>query len=989
MKKICVISLLFLFFASTAFAAISKPNTIDPAKDKEIRSRLGILQIPFIKNESQIKDSKVRYYANTFAGTVFVTDDGITYSLRGKSMEHVGAPLAAPFVGAPINQCVRPEYRAENKDKEEVKGWVIKERLLNARKTKAVGIEKAETKVSYFKGKDQSNWKSNIPTYQEVGLGEVYDHINLSLKAYGKNIEKLFTIEKGGRPEDIRIKVEGAKGLKVNEKGELEIETGMGPLRMTRPLAYQEIDGKRIEVAAAYTIPHSQLSSPNPESLTPNPNLIYSFKVKDYNKNYPLIIDPLLASTFIGGSYGASIQAIAIDKSGNVLIAGETESSDFPTTSGAYDTSYNGGGEWGGDVFVSKLNSSLTTLMASTFLGGKDEDDAYGLAIDSSGNVFVAGYTSSSDFPTTSGVYDTSYNGGDEDVFVSKFNSSLTTLMASTFIGGSGYEGYGSVLAIDSSGNVFVAGESSSSNFPTTSGAYDTSYNGGDRDVFVSKFNSSLTTLMASTFIGGSGYDDYGKALAIDSSGNIFIAGGTSSPDFPTTPGVYSRSLKAVGGVDGFVSKFNNSLASLLASTFIGGAEGGDYIGNLAIDKSGNVFVFGTTFANDFPTTSMAYDTSHNGGARDDFVSKLNSNLTTLLASTYIGGNEDESEHAEAIVIDSSGNVFIASETGSSNFPTTAGAYDRSLDGYGDVFVSKFNNTLTSLLASTFLGGSDSEGVRPVLAIDSSGNIFIAGGTSSSDFPTTPGAYDTSWIDTSPYWDGFISKLDKNLSAGTGPSCTYTIDPTSKSFSYQGGTGIVSVTASESSCSWTATSNDDWITITSGSSETGSGTVNYSVSTNTGTSERTGTMTIAGQTFTVTQEGKTEPCAVSFVLSEEPQNINLIRKLRDEILLSIPEGAQYIQLFYENSPEIISIMKQNPAIREKAYNLFQTSFPYVLSRLLGNKVTIPSEVVNEIERLCDAMSREASPSLKEDIKKVKTDLKSGELFRKFGIKKGD
>jgi hypothetical protein len=972
-KKICVISLLFLFFASTAFAAISKPNTIDPAKDKEIRSRLGILQIPFIKNESQIKNSRVKYYANTFAGTVFVTDDGITYSLRGKSMEHVGASLAAPFVGARV----RPEYRAENKDKEVVKGWVIKERLLNARKIKVVGIAKAETKVSYFKGKDQSTWKSNIPTYQEVGLGEVYDHIKLSLKAYGKNIEKLFIVEKGGKPDDIMIKVEGAKGVWINEEGEFEIKTGIGTVKMTRPLAYQEIDGKRIEVAAAYTIPHSQLSSPNPESLTPNLNLIYSFKVKDYNKNYPLIIDPLLASTFLGGSYSDGAYALAIDSSGNVFVAGSTGSSDYPTTSGAYDRSYNGDSHEAGDVFISKLNNTLTTLMASTFIGGISYECANALAIDSSGNVFVAGYTEESDFPTTPGAYDRSFIYWDG--FVSKFNNTLTTLMASTFIGGSDYDSAGA-LALDSSGNVFVAGDTLSSDFPTTSGAYDRSFN--NYDGFVSKFNNTLTTLLASTFIGGSDYE-YTNALAIDSSGNVFIAGYTSSSDFPTTSGAYDRSFN---NDDGFVSKFNNTLTTLLASTFIGGSDY-DSAGALALDSSGNVFVAGYTFSSDFPTTLGAYDRSFNGVDVDVFLSKLNSTLTTLMASTFLGGNE--SEEAEVIAIDSSGNVFVAGDTLSSDFPTTSGAYDTSYNdngSYGDGFVSKFNSTLTTLLASTFIGGSDYE-CPNALVLDSSGNVFVAGGTRSSDFPTTSGAYDRSFNGSS-YPDAFISKLDNNLSAG-GTTCTYSISPTGESFPANGGTGTVTVTASSGTCTWTVASNDDWITITSGSSGTGNGTVTYSVAENTNTTERTGTMTIAGQTFTVTEEGKTEPCAVSFVLSEEPQNINLIRKLRDEILLSIPEGTQYIQLFYENSPEIISIMERNPAIKEKAYNLLQTSFPYVLSRLLGNKVTIPSEAVNEIERLCDAMSREASPSLKEDIKKVKTDLKSGELFRKFGIKKGD
>jgi len=255
----------------------------------------------------------------------------------------VGAPLAAPSVGA--NPRVRPE------------GCIIKEKFLNAKKIKALGIKESETKVSYFKGNDPSNWRSNISTYQEIGLGEIYDHIKLNLKAYGKNIEKLFIVEKGGRPEDIAVKVEGAKGLKVNEEGELEVETDLGTMKMTKPVAYQEIEGKRVDVAVNYALqtPNSMFTSPNPESPVPNPELAYVFKVADYNKDYPLIIDPLLGSTFLGGSSYDTAYTLDIDSSGNVFVVGTTDSSDYPTTIGTYDVQQNGG-----DVFIkNKQNTPL------------------------------------------------------------------------------------------------------------------------------------------------------------------------------------------------------------------------------------------------------------------------------------------------------------------------------------------------------------------------------------------------------------------------------------------------------------------------------------------------------------------------------------------------------------------------------------------------------------------------------------------------------
>jgi hypothetical protein len=348
-------------------------------------------------------------------------------------------------------------------------------------------------------------------------------------------------------------------------------------------------------------------------------------------------------------------------------VTGLTFSYNFPTTTGAYDTSYNRVG----DIFVSKFDSSLTNLLASTYFGGKDVDSAFAISLDSSGNVYVAGYTNSSDFPTTPGAYDTSYGSSwHPEGFVIKFDNSLTSLLGSTYLGGDYNSDMVYAMSVDGSGNVYVAGLTYtiwSSVFPTTTGAYDTSFNGA-RDGFVSKLNNSLTSLLASTFLGGSS-NDYVRALSIDGSGNIYVVGQTSSSDFPVTTG--------------------------------------------------------------------AYDTSVNGD--NMFVSKLDSSLTSLISSTYLGGSRYD--YARALSIDSLGNIYVAGETSSSDFPTTTGAYDTSLDGMYDGFVSKLNNSLTSLLASTFLGGSRYDYVR-ALSIDGSGNIYVAGCTTSSDFPTTSDADD-------------------------------------------------------------------------------------------------------------------------------------------------------------------------------------------------------------------------------------------------------
>ena len=283
------------------------------------------------------------------------------------------------------------------------------------------------------------------------------------------------------------------------------------------------------------------------------------------------------------------------------------------------DTTYNGS-----DVFVSKLDNNLSTLLSSTFIGGGSyyEEEAYALAIGLSGDVFVAGYTESSDYPTTEGAFDETYNGGGGDAFVSKFESNLSTLLSSTFIGGSEFDA-AHTFAIDISGDVFVAGRTTSSDYPTTIGAYDTTLNGRG-DAFVSKLDNNLSSLVLSTFIGGSS-NESSSALAIDSSGNVFVAGTTDSTDYPTTEGAYDTTYNG-GYWDIFVSKVDSNLSSLLSSTFIGGSDY-DNASALAIDFLGNVFVAGNTESSDYPTTESAFDITHNGG-RDLFVSKLDGDLS-------------------------------------------------------------------------------------------------------------------------------------------------------------------------------------------------------------------------------------------------------------------------------------------------------------------------------------------------------------------------
>ncbi|MDI6717121.1 MAG: SBBP repeat-containing protein, partial [Actinomycetota bacterium] len=674
-------------------------NKSTKQKDKEIIiDKVSKTGTAFIKNEGQIENQSVKYYINTFVGNVFIDNDGeLTYLLLKRKDKKKDKAA---------NE--QSDVKDEDKDAEPeaVEGWALKERLIGAKDIDPKGIDKAKTKINYLIGNKES-WKTGLAAYNHIELGEVYSGIDLNLRAHENNFEKVFVVQPGAEVKDIQVSIEGASSLAVNNKGELEVKTGLGDISFTKPIAYQEKDGIRHYVRVTYLVDQST----------------YGFDIGNYDKTQPLIIDPMLASTTLGSggyNYGRSIVK---DSAGNIYVTGTADSrANFPTTPGAYDIAHNGGYD---DAFISKLDSNLN-LVSSTFLGGSSYDRAYSLAVDSSGNICVVGQTYSSNFPTTSGVYDTSHNGN-WDAFISVLDSSLSNLLYSTFLGGSNEDKARSVCR-DGDGNIYVVGETKSSGFPTTSGAYDTSQNGTDyTDIFVSKINSSLTSLLTSTFVGSS-RDDYVNSVIIDPFGNVCFAG-ESYGSYPITPGAFKSTSR--GYSDAIVSKLNPSLTSLLASTYIGGYTVGindwDRAKLIVADSEGNYYIAGLTYSSDFPTTEGAYDRTFNGSP-DAFVLEFNSDLSNLLCSTFIGGAT--TDDAYALIKSSSGDIFVGGSTQSSDFPTTEGAYDRTFNGASDIFISRLNANLSSLLASTYIGGSGNDDAMAMVG-DNQGNIYVTGYTGS------------------------------------------------------------------------------------------------------------------------------------------------------------------------------------------------------------------------------------------------------------------
>ncbi|MBI5234879.1 MAG: SBBP repeat-containing protein [Deltaproteobacteria bacterium] len=708
MKKVLsIIAVLALIFAACVEPAKAWAFSSAGEIQREIVAQgISIMTIPFIANKGQAEES-VRFYARTFfGGTVFVTGNGeIVYSIPKKDDGGDGVKVIG-----------------------------FKEVFAGGRVNEAEGESISSTAINSFTGKYPSAWRGNIPTYGSVSMGEVYDGITVRLAAKGNNVEKLFYVRPQADPSLIRMEMEGIKGLFVNSSGELEAETELGAVRFTKPVAYQEIGGARKEVSAEYEIKPSVAG-----------RHAYAFRLGEYDAAEELVIDPLLASTFIGGGSYDYAYGVAVDSSGNVYVAGATASPDYPSASSG------AGRKPGGyDVFISKFNAGLTTLISTAFIGGSGEDYAYAVALDPSGNVYVAGATASPDFPVSGTPYDKSHNNG-YDAFVSKFTPDLSTLEASSLIGGAG-DDFAYALAINSTGGVYVAGRTGSSDYPVSWMPYDGRYNGG-YDAFVSKFTPDLSTLEASSFIGGADYDR-AYALAIDQTGSVYVAGRTASADYPTTVASFDKSYN--GGSDAFVSKLDGALSNLIASTFIGGGDN-DYGAAIAIDNAGNVYVAGATASSDYPSSGAPYNGTFNGGY-DAFISKFDAGLASLQTTTFLGGSGYD--YATTIAIDRNDEVIVAGYTNSSDYPTTADSYDSSHNGGYDVFISMLDNRLSTVSASTFMGASGYD-YAAATAIDVNGDVYIAGYTYSPAYPVADGAYGQGL--NGDLNDVFVSKLARNL----------------------------------------------------------------------------------------------------------------------------------------------------------------------------------------------------------------------------------
>jgi hypothetical protein len=654
---------------------------------------------------------------------------------------------------------------------------VLRMRLMGSRGDHpVVGADELPGKSNYFIGNDPAKWRTNVPTYAQVSYESVYPGIDLVYYGNQGRLEYDFVVGPGADPDAIRLAIEADRGaawprsLRLDASGNLLVKSDAAEVRFLKPVVYQiqPSHGSQGKVAAAdhaarvtvegrYRLSHGQVT----------------FKIGRYDKTRPLVIDPVLSySTDLGGSgfdkgYGVTVSSMG------PIVTGPTNSTNFPVVDPLQGT--NGGGL--SDMFISQFNATGSALIFSTYLGGSGDDQSWDVVLDQSGNIYVSGYSASTNFPVTANAYQTVLVGSDYDAVLSKLNSTGSALLYSTYIGsidiGPNGDHMGPHVVVDSLSRAYVAGTTQDPNYPVTTNAVQTVF-GGASDGCLTILNtvgSGTSSLSYSTFLGGSG-DDEIHGIALDSADNAYVTGATFSLDFPVTSGAYQTSCKvnSTGGcADVFLSRIQPSISGpsgLKYSTYFGGS-GSDIGVSVALDSFRNAYVTGGTRSADLPVTPGVFEpTCTNCAAGHTYVAKFHpagQGAADLVYSTYLGGSTNDL--VKRIAVDSANRAYVAGRTTSTDYPTARPiqAEHAADNGNYDADVSELNPTASALVFSTFLGGTGFD-TFVGLALDSAGNIYMAGRTQSIDYPVTPGAFQLTYAGGD--FDATLGKISPTNAAG-------------------------------------------------------------------------------------------------------------------------------------------------------------------------------------------------------------------------------
>jgi len=570
--------------------------------------------------------------------------------------------------------------------------------------------------ASYFIGNDASKWKVGIPTYKRVSYSGVYPGIDLVYYGDQKQLEYDFVVAPGSNPAKIAMNFAGAKKISVNSNGQLLVGLSGGFVRWNKPVIYQQVHGKRKPVAGKYVMRGANK---------------VGFEVARYDTRQPLTIDPVLIySTYLGGSGDDQAYAVAVDSAGSAYVTGKTKSQNFPGTTGGFPGASRG--------FVTKFAPNGGSILYSVFIGGNNDTNCWAIKVDGSGNAYIAGDTTATDFPVVKGFQATDLGG--TDGYVARLNANATALVYSTYLGGTDTD-TAQGIALGPSGDAYVTGYTSSTDFPVTGNAYQATNFGGS-DAIVTRVNtnaSGAASLVYSTFVGGS-FDERAFGIAVDGTGRIYITGDTQSSDFPIVFG-YQPTLLSF--MNAFVCVLEADGSQVSYSSYLGGT-GTDSGLAIAVDRSRNAYVTGSTSSVDFPKRNPLQPVL--GGADDVFVTKFNCAATgdaSLVYSTYLGGLGEDV--GNAIAVDVWGNAYVAGDTDAGFVPFT--------NSKG--FIVKISRAGNSLLFGTVVGGSTSDS-NLGLAVDPYGNAFVTGITTSIDFPISPNAFQQNFGGVK---DAFVYKL--------------------------------------------------------------------------------------------------------------------------------------------------------------------------------------------------------------------------------------
>jgi len=678
----------------------------------QVVASFGKLPLSFEANQGQA-DGQVKFLAHGHGYALFLTGDEAVLELQDSGFGIQDSGTSAKYIGSRTGSLIQnPKSKIQNQ--------VLRFRLAGAKPNAEVsGQDELPGKVNYFIGNDPKKWRANVPTYAKVKYRNVYPGIDLVYYGNGSaggQLEYDFIVAPGADANAIALDVRAVRELplRIDATGGLVIPAKGGEVRFNKPTIYQ---------------PGANSSAVRGSFRLDAQNRV-RFELGPYDHSRPLVIDPALTfSTYLGGSgaviSGSTGKAIAIDWSGNIYITGSTSQTDFPTLD-PLQKSLTGGQ----NLFVAKLDPA-GTLLFSTFLGGSGEDVGESIAVDNGGSIYLTGGTSSSNFPVLHAL-EPSPKSVAGHAFVTKLNTIGSALLYSTYLGGSGSD-IGNGIAVDAAGNATVVGNTSSADFPMMN-----PIQANQTGAFVSKLNEAGSAFVYSTFLGGSSGTS-ANALALDTSGNAYVTGGTAA-DFPVTPGAYQTSCTKVAPATScaYVTEINAAGTALVYATYLGGSNN-DWGTGIAVDTSNEAFTAGVTTSPDFPTAWGAQSTL--AGIQDGFVSKLNAGGTALVYASFLGGSQAPNASGittiNAITLDPYHQAYVTGWTNSTNFPlvdpiqttnNAAGPENQT------AFVTLFDQYSTTILYSTYLGGNVYD-VGNGVATDLSLNTWVVGSTSSTNFP--------------------------------------------------------------------------------------------------------------------------------------------------------------------------------------------------------------------------------------------------------------